>query len=112
MAAGFQRRMKPTFCHRPLHGTLAGMRISELTQEQLAAIESTIGPTLDYLNQLQRWMQNRFFPDDDPLCSSAREGKLALQALLNEIRCAHVYAPTISLPISRRLVRPRRPKTH
>jgi hypothetical protein len=70
------------------------MRINDLTKEHLAAIESAIGPALDYLNRLQRRLQNSFFPDDDPLCSSTGEAKRALQAMLNEIRGASADAPT------------------
>jgi hypothetical protein len=84
------------------------MRTSDLTKEQLDAIESTIGPTLDYLNRLQKRMQNRFFPDDDLLCASAREAQRALQQMLAEIRSARADAPTVSVPINRRLGRPKR----
>jgi hypothetical protein len=48
-----QARVKPAFCQGLTRVALAQLRTSDLTKEQRAAIESTFGPTLDYLNRLQ-----------------------------------------------------------
>jgi hypothetical protein len=93
------------------------MRSDDLNREQLTAMENTIEPTLKYLNKLLSRMQQRSFPDDDPLWQSVLEARREMQKVVTELRSCRAELPKSGKPTKMddrsgyRLGRPRR-ETH
>jgi hypothetical protein len=90
------------------------MRSTDLNRQQLTAMEKAIEPSLKYLNKLLTRMQQRYYPDDDPLWKSVLEARSALQKMVSELRSCRAELPKSASPATRenrsgyRLGRPRR----
>ena len=63
------------------------MTSDDLTRQQLEAIQMKVAPALKYLDKLLSRMQQRSFPNDDPLWLAVFNARRELLTLVTELRC-------------------------
>jgi hypothetical protein len=66
------------------------MRADDLTRQQAAAIRNKLGPMLAYLYRLKRRMDQKGFPEDDPLVIATQQATSAMCELHNEVMCRSI----------------------